>query len=307
MNISDIGEFGLIDIIKKMANREIDGGIGDDCAIIDIDSRRDILVTTDTLVEGVHFFKDAEAYVLGRKSIAVSISDIAAMAAYPKWAFLSISLSDKMSLEYVQSFARGFCSMADEFGIALMGGDTTKSPVFTVTVTLIGENRKGESIKRSGAKTGDNVYVTGKIGCSYAGFEAIRRNLKGFEKLKKMHTDPYPKIKEALKVKKYATAMIDISDGLLQDCLHICEQSGVAIEVDFDKIPFCKADFVKKEDMITGGEDYELVFCAPKRYESVLDGFENITKIGVVREGFGVSVIKNNEKLNFKRLGFKHF
>ena len=306
MKISEVGEFGLIEIIKNMANRKLSGGIGDDCAVIDMGKEEELLVTTDTLVEGVHFLKNTDAFNLGRKSLAVSISDIAAMAALPKWAFLSISLSD-MKLEYVKAFMKGFYFLADEFGIDLLGGDTTKSSVFSITVTLIGVNEKGKSVKRSGAKVKDSVYVTGKIGCSYAGLEAIRKNIDGYEECKERHNNPYPRLKEALSVKKYASAMIDVSDGLLQDCLHICECSGVAIEIDFDKIPFCDADFVDKENMISGGEDYELVFCAPVKYDGVLNSIDNVTKIGEVKEGFGVSVIKNSKQLNIKRLGFKHF
>ncbi len=306
MKISDVGEFGLIDIIKSMANYEFETGIGDDCAIINIGEKKDIVVTTDTLVEGVHFFKNTKAYNLGRKSLAVNISDIAAMAATPRWAFLSLSLNN-MEIEYVEDFMRGFYSLAEEFNIMLLGGDTTRSSTFTVTVTLIGEDKHNSSVKRSGAKVGDDVYVTGRIGCSYAGFEAIRRALEGFEEIKIKHNNPYPRLKEALSVKDFATAMIDISDGLLQDCLHICEQSLVAIEIDFDKIPFCKVDFVTKEEMLGGGEDYELIFCAPKRYENVLKKLDNITKIGEVKKGFGVNLIKNGKKMDVERLGFKHF
>lgn len=306
MKISEVGEFGLIEIIKNMANRKLVGGIGDDCAVIDIGKEKELLVTTDTLVEDVHFLKDTDAYRLGRKSLAVSVSDVAAMAALPRWAFLSISLRD-MELGYVKAFMEGFYSLADEFGIDLLGGDTTKSSVFSVTVTLIGVDDKGKSVKRGGAKVKDNVYVTGKIGCSYAGFEAVIKKIDGYEECKERHNNPYPRLKEALSVKNYANAMIDVSDGLLQDCLHICELSGVAIEIDLDKIPFCDADFVDKEEMLSGGEDYELVFCAPKEYENALNDIDNITKIGEVKEGFGVSVIKNSKQLNIKRLGFKHF
>jgi len=306
MKISEVGEFGLIEIIKNMASHRLNGGIGDDCAIIDIGKDKELLVTTDTLTEGVHFFKNTDAYSLGRKSIAVSVSDIAAMAAMPKWVFLSISLND-MELEYIKAFMKGFYSLADEFGIDLLGGDTTKSPVFSITVTLIGVNEKGKSVKRSGAKVKDSVYVTGKIGCSYVGLEAIKKGIGGYRECKKRHNDPYPRIKEALDVKNYANAMIDVSDGLLQDCLHICEQSGVAIEIDFDNIPFCDADFIDKEDMLSGGEDYELVFCAPKKYDKMLNNIDNITKIGEVKEGFGVSVIRNSKKMNIKQFGFKHF
>ncbi len=306
MKLSEIGEFGLIDVIQNMAKHKFKGGIGDDCAVINIDNKKEIVVTTDTLVENVHFFSGTSAYSLGRKSLAVSVSDVAAMAAIPKWAFLSISLND-MQFDYIKSFMEGFYSLADEFNILLLGGDTTRSSVFSITVTLIGENGIGESVTRGGAQVGDYVYVTGNIGCSYTGLYAITHNLKGFDKLKTIHLNPYPRIKEALSIKPYVSAMIDVSDGLLQDCLHICEHSGVAIEIDFDKIPFCKTNIVEKEKMLSGGEDYELVFCASNKYDTVLQKISNIKRIGTVKNGFGVDVVKGNRKIEIKNLGFKHF
>ncbi len=306
--VSDIGEFGLIEMIKNMDKRDSGVyGIGDDCAIIPFNKEKELVVTTDTLVEGIHFFKGTNAYLLGRKSLSVNVSDIAAMAALPKWAFLSISVNEDMELDYMESFMKGFFSAADKFGIFLLGGDTTKGPLFYITVTLIGENDISKSIKRSTANIGDDVYVTGEIGCSYAGFTAIKQNLDGFYDIKQKHLNPAPRLNEALSVKKFAAAMIDISDGLVQDCAHICSLSGVAMRLDFNKIPFCKTELIGKEDMLSGGEDYELVFTADKEYRTIIDNMENITRIGEVVEGFGVIVTKDKRELNIKNAGFKHF
>lgn len=308
MKISDKGEFGLIEIIKKMGTTSKGiSGIGDDCAIIPMNSQKEIVITTDTLVNGVHFLKNANPYILGRKSLAVNISDVAAMAATPKWAFLSLSLCSNMELDYIESFMKGFYSMANEFGVELLGGDTTGSSNFVITVTLIGENPINKSVKRSGANIGDYVYVTGEIGCSYTGLIAIKKNLEGFERAKKKHMDPTPRIKEALAVREFASAMIDISDGLLQDCSHICEESSVGIEINLNEIPLCRESLVDRTEMIAGGEDYELIFTADKKYEKVLRNIENIKKVGRVTDGNGVKVIEKGRELHIKHLGFKHF
>jgi thiamine-monophosphate kinase len=306
--IKNVGEFGLIDIIKNRAkyiSSEV-YGIGDDCAIIPCKSE-EFVITTDTLVEGVHFFSDIDPYILGRKSLSVNVSDIAAMAAKPKWALLSISCPIKTPLDYIEKFIDGFYSVAGEFDIALIGGDTTKSSEFTITVTLIGQNSLGKSIKRSGAKIGNFVYVTGKIGCSYAGFFAIKNKIDGFDKLKDRHLNPKPKIKEALAVRAFASAMIDISDGFLQDCGHICEKSQVGMRIDFEKIPFCDVNFIDKKDMLAGGEDYELIFCSDKKYADIIEKIPDITKVGEVVEGCDVVIEMYGERMNFKTKGFKHF
>ncbi len=308
MKISDIGEFGLIDIIKKMgATSKGISGIGDDCAIIPMDSQKEIVVTVDTLVKDVHFLGDADPYLLGRKSLAVNISDVAAMAATPKWAFLSLSLRSDTEMDYIESFMKGLYSMADEFGVELLGGDTTGGSNLVITITLIGENPINKSIKRSGANIGDDVYVTGEIGCSYTGLIAIKKKLEGFAKAKKKHLEPTPRVKEALAVREFASAMIDISDGLLQDCLHICEESSVGIEIDLNEVPLCKERLVSETDMISGGEDYELIFTANKKYEKVLKNIENIKKVGRVTDGNSIKVIENGRELHIKHLGFKHF
>ncbi len=306
-NIADVGEFGFIDIIKKKGN-PIDNitGIGDDCAIIPMGDR-EIVVSIDTLTKGVHFFENINPYYLGRKALSVNISDVAAMAAIPKWAFLSVSLEKTESLEYMEEFLKGFYDVAEEFNVSLLGGDTTKSDVFSITVTIIGENKIGQSIKRSGAKVGDYVYVSGKIGCSYAGFVALKNNFDGYEELKLKHINPTPRVKEALSIKKYATAMIDVSDGLLQDLNHICKQSGVSAVIDFDSIPLCDTNLVKKEDMLIGGEDYEIVFCADNKYDDIISSINNITRIGIITDGLGVKVVKNGKKLNIDINGYKHF
>ncbi len=307
MKLEELGEFGLIEKIRKGLPKSDDFlGIGDDCAVIPCGDK-ELLVSVDTLVEDVHFLKNTDPYLLGRKSLSVNLSDVAAMAGVPKWAFLSLSLDKDRNISWVDLFLKGFLDVTKEFNVFLLGGDTTSSEVLTVSVTIIGENKKGSSIKRSGAKVGDLVAVTGKIGCSFAGFSALKNGLKGNDKFKLAHLNPYPKIMEALSIKEYVTAMIDVSDGLIQDCSHICEESGVGIRLYWERIPFCYADFVSKEEMLCGGEDYELVVCFDRRFEEKVKELDGFNIIGEVVEGSNVSVLKDGENVELNNCGFKHF
>ena len=307
MKIGDAGEFGLINRIKELFGAPKGVlGIGDDCAILPYGDR-ELLITTDALVEGVHFFKDAEPYLLGRKSLAVNLSDIAAMAGKPRWAFLSFSINGERELSWVEDFLRGFRDIALEYGVYLLGGDTTSSDKFYINITLIGENGRGESIKRSTAKAGDIVLATGNIGCSYAGFVALRNGVEGYDELKRKHLDPKPRLFEALRVKPFATAMIDISDGLVQDCSHICEESRVGMRLYWDRIPFCKTEFVDREEMICGGEDYELIVCVDNSYRERVENMDNFTVIGDVKEGDRVEILRDGEVVEVEDCGYSHF
>ncbi|WP_022669755.1 thiamine-phosphate kinase [Hippea alviniae] len=303
MNISDIGEFGLIEEIKRLTkNPEGALGIGDDCAIIEY-GEKELLVSVDALVEGVHFFEDANPYLLGRKSLAVNISDVAAMAGIPKWCFLSISIGKGVAKEWIDSFMKGFLDLAEEYNVYLLGGDTTSSEKTVINITIIGENRKGKSLKRSTAKVGDLVVVSGRIGCSFAGFKALRDSIEGFEELKDKHLNPKPMVEEALKIRDIATAMIDISDGLVQDCGHIAESSKVKIELFWDKIPFCDTDIATEEEMLCGGEDYQIL-ATIRSNAGLPDGFY---VIGRVVKGEGVVLLKNGKSVELKDCGYRHF
>ncbi len=306
--IEDIGEFGLINIIRRYADNTGDiYGIGDDCAIIPFEEK-EILVTTDALVKNVHFYENSDPYKLGRKSLAVNISDVCAMAAEPKWAFLSLSIEPGTKLNYVDSFINGFIEMAGEYNIKLLGGDTTKTSVFTINVMLIGINKRNKSIKRSGARINEDVYVTGRIGCSYAGLRAMNTaNADRYHDLIEYHINPTPRCDIALQIGELTTAMIDISDGLIQDCNHICEESGIGMEIDFNKVPFCHTDIVSEQEMLSGGEDYELAFCAKKEDREKVEKIKGVRRIGKTISKKGVYIIKNGHPMDIAKSGFKHF
>ena len=307
MRVGEIGEFGLINRIKRYFEPpEGIVGIGDDCAVIPF-GEKELLVTTDALVEGVHFFENSDPYLLGRKSLSVNISDIAAMAGEPKWAFLSLSINRNMDLKWIDEFVNGFSNVAEDYGVYLLGGDTTSSDRVVINVTVVGENDIGESLRRDSAKIGDVIAVTGRIGCSYAGLVAIERGLNGFDELKLKHLNPKPRVVEALRVKSFANAMIDISDGLVQDCGHICRESKVGVRLYWEKIPFCCADFVTQEEMLCGGEDYELLVCIERRFEEKVKGMGDFVIIGEVVNGDAVEVIRNGEVVHIENCGYKHF
>lgn len=307
MKIGEVGEFGLIKKIRELFRAEGSVlGIGDDCAILPYGDK-ELLITTDTLVQGVHFFEGVEPYLLGRKSLAVNLSDIAAMAGKPKWAFLSLSLDIDRELSWIEQFLMGFRDIALEYDVSLLGGDTTSSDKLYISVTLVGENERGKSVKRNTARDGDIVLVTGSIGCSYAGFVALRDGLEGYDELKKRHLDPKPRFFEAFKVAPFATAMIDVSDGLIQDCLHICEESGVGMEIYWDKIPFCRAEFISKEEMLCGGEDYELVVCVKSCFKEKVESMDGFTVIGEVKKGGRIEVLRGGKVVKIKDCGYSHF
>ncbi len=307
MKIKDLGEFGLIEKIKKLTKVSNDVvGIGDDCAIIPF-GNKELLVTTDGLVEGVHFFSDIDPYLLGRKAISVNLSDIAAMAGIPKWAFLSISLKSNTDVQWIDKLLDGFLDVLNEFRVELLGGDTTAAGQTVINITLIGINDLGSSIRRSGAKKGDLVAVSGEIGCSFVGLKALINNIKGYEDEKQKHLNPKPRISEALKIKPYANAMIDVSDGLVKDCMHICETSKVGMKLYLDSIPICKNDIITEKEALCGGEDYELVFCFSNEHKNIIENMEEFTIIGEVVEGEQIQLFKNGISLEVEDCGFRHF
>jgi len=296
--LSGIGEFGSIDHIKSMCGSPGRGvvGIGDDAAVINVSPGMTTLVTTDMLVEGVHFdlaYTGFEA--LGYKSAAVNLSDIAAMGGRPRFYLVSVALNPRMRLEELEGLYRGLESACRPFGVRLVGGDTTSSVgPMVISVTIIGEAPPGRAVKRSGARAGDDIYVTGSVGDSACGLDILKaRGTGGLNKdevwLAARHLKPSPRIKAGrlLGEGRLASSMIDISDGLSSDLGHILEQSGVGAVVYKDRLPISgdliNAAGIKKavRYALHGGEDYELLFTArPSRRK----------KIAVLQEEAGVSI-----------------
>lgn len=281
MKMQQLGEFGLIDRIRKMTSVPDPSwvGIGDDCAVIPLSPETggapasDLLVSTDMLVEGTHFLmEDISPRQLGWKSAAVNISDIAAMGGKPIATFLSLALPKTLPEQWMQEFMEGYNGISEKFGTALLGGDTTCSPDrICINVAVLGTCPRGKARLRSAARPGDLVCVTGTLGDSAAGLRLILGGQKGAApRLMDRHYTPTPRVEEglALSCLPGVHAMMDISDGVGSDLRHILDESGVGARIDTGKLPISKElqalcsekGWDPKELALSGGEDYELLF-----------------------------------------------
>ena len=304
--LSTLGEFGLISRIASASNQGagVITGIGDDAAVTGITPDMQLLTSTDMLLENVHFRRLwHDPYRLGRKSLAVSISDIAAMGGIPRWALLSLALPADVSLEFIDEFTRGFLVMAAGHGVSLIGGDTCLSKSgLIISVTIMAEQYPHLVVRRSGAKPGDDIWVTGTLGDAASGLMLLEgenvpsRQGRGGEYLISRLLDPTPRISCgcALSEAGLASAMIDISDGLLADFGHISELSGVGGTIRLDDLPL-SAEFqaasphsveLRRHLAISGGEDYELCFTShPSNREKIT---QLIKKCGIEATPVGI-------------------
>lgn len=299
MKISSIGEFALIDRIKHKppALRNVVLGIGDDCAVLKYTKDKYMLLTVDMLIEGVHFnLKKAGAERIGRKALAVSLSDIAAMGGVPKYCLISMGIPANTPLTIIDDFYAGLLKLAEEYRVELIGGDTNRSDKFIFDICVIGEVQKKRLVRRSGAKIGDGIYVTGSLGGSIKGRQY----------------DFTPRVKEAaILVKNFkVNAMIDISDGLEQDLRHIAELSNTGAVIYEKDIPVAKGSSLK--GALGGGEDFELLFTMPgdvsDRQISKKMGVK-VTRIGeIVRINEGRTMVNDRgKKIKLKPAGYRHF
>jgi thiamine-monophosphate kinase len=283
MRLSQLGEFGLIDLIRAASTkcedpgrtpwREILLGIGDDAAAWQSDNRVQ-LATTDTLVEGVHFDPGIMTWEeLGWKALAVNLSDIAAMGGIPNYALLSLALPIKLRVRDVSGFIDSFAHAAVEFGVAIIGGNITTAPNTVITVTIIGCSEGRHMLERSTASCGDQIAVTGYVGASAAGLEILKgaaiSDPKAEDLLRQAHLRPMPRVKEGqILIEQGVRTAIDISDGLIADLDHICESSRVKARIKIEQVPvhpLVAAHFPNSRQLaLSGGEDYELIFVADK-------------------------------------------
>lgn len=309
MRLRELGEFGFI---SRIARRSRTGsgvalGIGDDAAALVPTAGLHTLVTADMLVEGVHFdLALTGPSDLGRKSLAVNVSDIAAMGAVPRFALLSLAIPPSLSVEFLDTFVGGLLAVAEECGVTLIGGDTCSSrDGFTISVTLMGEQRPDLVVTRGGAKAGDRIYVTGTLGDSALGLELLRRGERTGAAIGR-HLNPSPRLAAGRRLTEAGipTAMIDVSDGLLADLGHILEQSGCGATVRLDRLPL-SGEYRSRVPALSGplftlalsgGEDYELLFTAPSGREEEIGALAAslnlpITGIGEIRGEPGLAVL----------------
>jgi thiamine-monophosphate kinase len=274
-------------------------GIGDDCAVLRLLGARDLLVTTDFTLEGIHFHRDWHpAEAVGHRSLARGLSDIAAVGGEPVAAFLSLALPRDLPQAWVGRFVRGLLSLAEKYGVPLAGGDTAESPNgILADIIVVGTIPKGKAVLRSGARPGDRIFVSGALGGSAAVVIKMRasprRKLRPQHYPRHFYPEPRVDLGRILREKGLATAMIDLSDGLSTDLAHICEESGVGGEIESILIPRAHvgkpAREVDLDFALHGGEDYELLFTAPpgRRIPSQIEGVE-ITQIGHIIRGRGI-------------------
>lgn len=310
----DKDEFDLIEQIKaeiKLPSGML--GIGDDCAILPQQTNMQTLVSTDMLIEGQHFLLDKiSPYQLGWKSAAVNISDIAAMGGRATASFLSISLPKSLDSIFLGQFIRGYLELSDRFNCTLLGGDTTSSPsLICINVTVLGTCEQGKALKRSGAKPGDIICVTGTLGDSAAGLKQIleQKDYKNTDFLIKRHLQPIPRVEYGLELatNEGVHSMMDISDGIASDLRHILKASGVGAQIDCSKLPLSEQlrqscelyGWDALELALEGGEDYELLFTA---YEYAQISVPH-TVIGRITEGSGIAW----QGAERDYMGFRHF
>ncbi len=304
---SPLGEFDLIqrffkagaDAMRPNDEKTIALGIGDDCALLKPAAGEEIAITSDMLVEGRHFFVNANPELLGRKALAVNLSDLAAMGAKPMGFTLSIALP-KVDITWLEAFSKGLFAVANQYSCPLIGGDTTAGPL-TISITAFGSIPAGKAIRRSDAKVGDDIWTSGTIGDARLTLAALRHemnlsdsDLKQIEH--RMH-NPTPRVELGMKIRGIASAALDISDGLLGDLKHILKQSQVSAEVFLDQLPKSEALQKQSEDIqnqfaACGGDDYEICFTTPIQKRSAIDEISKelnlpLTRIGRITEKLG--------------------
>lgn len=271
MDLSTVGEFGLIGRISKILGDPGEGEtwVGDDAAILRAPAGT-IFLTTDLLIEGVHFdTRLTGPEDLGYKALAVNASDVAAMGGTPRRAVVGLGLSPGLDVEWVEALYSGMKEFCSEFDMAVVGGDLSRCPQIVISVALLGNPAGRLSIERSGARLGDAVCVTGRLGASAAGLELMRREDRSRLDLLKAHLRPTPRVKEVEVLRRHLpSAMIDISDGFCADLGHICHESDVGVLVQAGELPLVdlgNLDLGRSalELGLSGGEDYELCFTIP--------------------------------------------
>lgn len=315
-----VNEFALIErYFSPPTPRTLLGG-GDDAALLVPSAGKVLAVTTDMLVDGTHFLSSVDPESLGHKVLAVNLSDLAAMGAVPRWAFLSMALPS-VEEAWIESFARGLLTLAREHEVDLAGGDTTRGPR-NFNVTLIGEVEAGLALRRDGAKAGDDLWLSGCTGEAALGLrirrDEVRLDPAGAARCLRRLDRPIPRVALGRSLAGLATSAIDVSDGLVADVGHICERSSLGARVEWARLPLSSvfgrlADGLRRECVLAGGDDYELAFTAPPSRRRAVEQAARgvgvpVTRIGAMAMGQGVAVVMpGGEILPAKPGGFDHF
>ena len=286
-----LSEFEIIRRYFSHPARNAVLGVGDDAAIVRARRGMELVITTDMLVAGRHFSREADPRKLGHKSLAVNLSDMAAMGATPRWATLALSLP-RADARWLAAFSRGFMDLARRHDVDLVGGDTTRGPL-NICVQVIGEVPRGRALRRDGARAGDDVWVSGTLGDAALALAAGRLAMAARDRraLRSKLDAPEPRIALGIALRGIARSAIDVSDGLIADLGHICERSRVAAVVEFARIPASAAMTRRlnrpaaRAALLAGGDDYELVFTSARARRAAIDRLARRLRLKLTRLG----------------------
>jgi len=310
-------EFSLIDKYFNLHKTKAYKGIGDDAALIKKDTNNLWAISTDMLNENTHFFQNTDPFNLGWKALAVNISDIYAMGGLPKFALLAIALP-KIKAGWMEEFSNGLFSCAKEYGVELIGGDTTKGPL-SISICILGEVLKKNALLRSNAKKEDDIWVTGELGLAALGLAKLQKKIQLPKSLSKKAIGALEKPmlhSSIIKIMaRLSNSAIDISDGLIADLSHILKASKVGADLSLKDIPM--NPWLKKNKLIdiglSGGDDYQLLFTTPKKNRNKINLLSKVrsiklTRIGSIKKDKSLKIIDNKGMLyKTKKKGYDHF
>ncbi len=328
LDLRTLGELGLTEALRRRA-RQARGvwllGIGDDAAVLRPRAGYDLVLTTDTLVENVHFrWSTTDARSLGRKLLAVNLSDLGAMGARPLGFLLDLALPPDASAAAIDGMLRGLLTQAHAARCPLVGGDSVKGPAWVLSVTALGEVPSGSALRRAGARPGERLLVTGTLGGAALGLALLERgqaSTRGARPFVRRQLCPRPPFEAGARLRRtrFATAAIDLSDGLAGDLAHLMRASGVAADVHLERLPLprgmhmqCKRLGLRAEELaLHGGEDYELLFCVGSQAPSAGVFTRRlgcrVTELGVIRAGRGARYLRDGSAVPVAARGFDHF
>lgn len=312
-------------LIRRFFDRKVEDagirlGIGDDAALIAPEAGRELICTIDTIVAGVHFPEDLPPFDVGYRAVAVNLSDIAAMGGRPRWMTLALTMP-KADAGWLSLFSEGLFSAAKTAGVSLIGGDTTRGPATVVSVNLLGDVVPGEAIRRSGAKPGDGVYVTGSPGDAAAGLSILNQGSDQSDESEYLigrFVRPKARVKIAAAIATNVSAAIDLSDGLYADLQKLLQASGAGARLAIDALPLSAGILAKFEFdqalafALGGGDDYELLFTAPASSRSGIQALAKkhkvrVSCIGTIVAGEGIECCKDGEPFAYADPGYRHF
>ncbi len=318
---SVVSEFDLIRTYFTRPTRHAVLGVGDDCALLQVQPNNVLAVSTDMLIEGRHFFAHADPRQLGHKCLAVNLSDLAAMGATPRWATLALALP-AVDTAWLREFSAGLFALANRFELDLVGGDTTRGPL-AICITIAGEVPAAQSLRRAGARVGDALWVSGSLGGAALALQcaqgAVHLNAEQQTAVNPCLHTPEPRVALGLALRGIATAAIDLSDGLCGDLGHVLTQSGVGATIAYANLPRhpvfheLQHTALEQQCVLAGGDDYELLFTAPSRAQRTIEQLAAthqlpLTQIGMITSADTGLVVRDaqGQRLQVPR-SFDHF